>query len=91
MQFCKIYASTECTAKEGNSQASFMDQKLHTKKVFEISFPDEIYQFCSLEVLAQVDMTPRVHTFLKKSLDRNIFRVFETPQKKDSERRMFIV
>ena len=61
MQFCKIYASTECTAKEGNSQASFMDQKLHTKKVFEISFPDEIYQFCSLEVLVQVDMTPRVH------------------------------
>ena len=90
MQFCKIYASTECIAEEGNSQASFMDQKLHTKKVFEISFPDEIYQFCSLEVLAQVDMTPRVHT-LKKSLDRNISRVFETPQKKDSERCMFIV
>ena len=82
MQFCKIYASTKCTAKEGNSQASFMDQKLHTKKVFEISFPDEIYQFCSLEVLAQVDMTTRVHTLKKKKFRQKYFQGVWDPTKK---------
>ena len=59
MQFCKIYTSTECTEKR-KQLASFMDQKLHKKKVLEIQMK-YITSALSSYVVLEADMNIRMH------------------------------